>query len=703
MNRKNVLWQSFVLTVLIFCLGIVLNYGLDFLRINAIVDVMQEHELDRSAYQAEDLFAEVFEGNRCSAMSSRIAELKQEIRQVGEDLGSYSRFSFFKKKDFDYLKRRYFLLQLRFFSLIQKVNSECGDPYIPILFFYEIDDEASERQGFILQELSENFNEQLVVLSLDIDYEDEPLVGLLADYYDVDKAPTMIIDGEKFEGLTYESMLNSTVLGILTAPDPYAGDVDFTFTLNATGINESMLLQQVRAVVGNESADPFARADAMLMLGRITKNRTLICGSLAVYDEVHSSDPEVMALVYETSAAVGCGRNRKAFLAAAASEWKKAGNEFRASLDKSLSTGFVPELVFDANATTSNATVITGYNTPILPKPFSNVSKITMGGTEIIVGSEDLLLTQVDRVHRDWLGGQFANPFDAPLKVVFSEKNYYNASELREDIGWHEGARTKELVDHGISYAVGAGTLVARNGDRWFAVDDKGVFRFEVPVDKLYYPTTRFLHENLAVIMDTHGVNMLVEQAIRKHADFVMGCCDHPGKIYAAKYLSDHGIPVVCLTDKYVYLLLGHNATVLGSPPFSFGSNYVKIGGRPISITADDKVLAMNASDKTYALWYYQTPASYFSLIGGLDVDYFTIDDYNEMGGFIDYARSINATVIAVRVYNKNDYAAVKGWLEEDEAHQAVLFHSAAYPYGQVLFGEFPFQTTFDDPNPVAE
>ena len=37
---------------------------------------------------------------------------------------------------------------------------------------------------------------------------------------------------------------------------------------------------------------------------------------------------------------------------------------------------------------------------------------------------------------------------------------------------------------------------------------------FEVPLDKVLYPTTRFFSDDLAVIMDTHGVNMLVEQAI---------------------------------------------------------------------------------------------------------------------------------------------------------------------------------------------
>jgi len=64
-------------------------------------------------------------------------------------------------------------------------------------------------------------------------------------------------------------------------------------------------------------------------------------------------------------------------------------------------------------------------------------------------------------------------------------------------------------------------------------------------------------------------------------------------------------------------------------------------------------------------------------------------------------AREIGATVLATRIYYGEDYLAVKNWLDEDKRNTAVLFHSASYPYGQLLFREYPLQTTFDDPNPV--
>lgn len=207
----NIFVTSLLLTILIFITGILMNYGLDFVRINVISDVMLSHELSTESYVIEQEFINEFGGARCDVMAKRISSLKEEIRQVGADLGSYSRFSFFKKKDFDYLKRKYFLLELEFLNHIEKFNRECGQSVVPIIFFYEIDQEDSERQGFILQEVSKNFENSVVVITLDKDYADEPLVGLLALKYNVTKAPAVIINGFKREGLVYDKELSAII------------------------------------------------------------------------------------------------------------------------------------------------------------------------------------------------------------------------------------------------------------------------------------------------------------------------------------------------------------------------------------------------------------------------------------------------------------------------------------------------------------
>jgi len=693
MVRPGIIVGSFFLTVLIFALGILLNYAMDFVRIDTIANVMSQHELDTTAYLVEQEFTDSLGGNRCQIMNTRIAQLKEEIRKVGADLGSYSAYSFFKKKDYDYLKRKYFLLELRFLTLIEQLNKECNRPYISIIFFYEIDQDESERQGFVLGEISKEYAQEVVVLSLDKDYADEPLVKLLAAKYNVTRAPTIILDSEKREGLVGDEELRAIIRTLLKRADPYGQSHDFRHVLNAAGRDVGEFAQELAGLLErNLSAD--ARADIMLMLGRITQNDTLVCDSLPVYDAAitQAQNPEQQALLYETIASLDCGRNKRAFLREAARRWRQLNVSWRAKLDEQLASGSKVKLRFD-----------TGEIAPALAP--QDASRIIIGETAITLMPGDRVLTQADRVKRDWLGLQAEQSlFGDQILTTFSERLTYNASELREDIGWHEGGRMRELVNVGIVPVVAYGTLAARQRDKWYGTDEQGVFRFEIPRDKISYPTTRFLRDDLVVLMDTHGVNMLVEQAVRNNVSAVLSDCDHPGKVKAAKYLSDNGIPVACFPDKYAYLALGHNLQLIGSPPVrQENGSHIMLGGQPLSIAADETIVVMNGTDWPYALWYYQTPANYFSALRAavpLKLEFVQIADFNQMRSVVKRAEKLKAQVIAARVFNSNDYGELKRWLLASPHHRAVLFHSSSYPYGYLLLKEFPEQTTFDDPNP---
>jgi hypothetical protein len=693
MVRSGIVLSSLFLTILIFALGILLNYALDFFRIDTIADVIAQHELDTTAYVVEQEFTDLFGGNRCEIMGTRIAQLKEEIRKVGADLGSYSSFSFFKKKDYDYLKRKYFLLELRFLTLIEQLNKECNRPYITIIFFYEIDDDASERQGFILAETSKEYEQEVIVLSLDKDYADEPLVRLLAARYNVTRAPTLIIDNEKREGLVTGSELGAIIRTLLKRADPFGQAHDFRYVLQAAGRDVPSFATNLSALL-DQDLTSLARADILLVLGRITQNDAVLCEALPWYDRAvqETADVEQQALLYETVASLDCGRNKRAFLKEAASRWKAVNNTARARLIENLALSKKINLKFDASEIEPQLDTI-------------NASAMVIGETTIALQKGDRVLTQADRVKRDWLGLQMQEGlFGNRVLTTFSERLWYDAAELRADIGWHEGGRMRELVQAGIEPVVAYGTLAARLRDRWFAADDQGIFRFEVPLDKVLYPTTRFLRDDLAVLMDTHGVNMLVEQAVRNKVDAVLSDCDHPGKVKAAKYLSDRGIPVACFPDKYAYLALGHQIDLVGSPPIRVIGDRITIGGQPVTISLDETIVVMNATDQPYALWYYQTPAQYFSAVRAaapsLKLELVQITDFNQMHKVVQRAGQLRAKVIAARVFNSNDYETLKQWLQQSPEHRTILFHSASYPYGHLLLKEFPAQTSFDDPNP---
>ena len=211
-DKLTILGTSLLITVVIFAIGLLLNYSFDFFRINAVLDVMREHEIGAEAYLVQQEFVSQFGGNKCRVMEGSIHNLQEEIRKVGTELSTYGQLSFFKTRDFDYLKRKYFLLEVQFLTQLNSLSTDCGSQFIPILFFYEIDNDLSERQGFILSEVGKVYENQVAVLSLDKDYEDEPLVRFLLQRYNVTKAPTIIIGDEiHLEGLHYEKELDGII------------------------------------------------------------------------------------------------------------------------------------------------------------------------------------------------------------------------------------------------------------------------------------------------------------------------------------------------------------------------------------------------------------------------------------------------------------------------------------------------------------
>lgn len=707
MKPKNVLIMSLVLTVMLFALGILLNYGLDFIRLASINEVMNRHELSTDSYLAEALFSDVFEGNKCSVMNARINDLKAEIRRVGVDLNSYSRFSFFNRKDFDYIKRKYFLLELRFLSLITQINQECNNPYFPVLFFYEIDDDTSERQGFILEEASRNFEDALVVLSIDKDYEDEPLIQMLIQKYEVQTAPTLVIEDIKREGLVYAAEFEQIIKKKLNRADIYSEAINFTYVLNVLDMDTDKFLENSFALL-RENISVFAKGDICLVLGRVTDNDTLVCESLKYYDSAKPESDEENAVLMETIASIGCGRNRREYLLRASELWKKVGNTFRAKLDERLALNQQIKFEYDLS--------------PVQVAPYfpGNAEKMIIGSSKRVISGDDVLVSQVDRVNRDWLSYQiFFSPFYRAdrlellteyeldrnkLLSVFSERLTYNDSELLPELGWHEGARIQELRKVGFKHLTGSGTVVVRINNSWYAPDENGIFRFEVPIDKISYPTNRFLRDDVAVVVDTHGVNMLVEQAIRYNASFVIGCGDHPGKVKAAKYLSDRGIAVISFPDKYYSLLLGSNADVFGSPPIKYTGYTDIIGNRPLEFGLDEVFVVTDINSSRNSFSYYDTPSRYFRVLQNyypLNVHFVFMDDFDGMFDVTKKAREVNATVLGARVYSRDDYDAVKDWLAIDKSHRAVLFHSMPYPFGYRIMKEFPEQVTFGDVNPV--
>jgi len=195
LKKKYVLLVSFILTIIIFSSGIIFGWSFERYKSDVIYDELKHNELNTDSYLTEQEFIDNFGGDKCELLGTRVRDIQATTRELGYQLSQYDSSDTFTASDSDYLKRKYFIFEVRFLNLIKELNNDCDASYNTILFFYDIDDVDSEHQGAILDSFQTDDNYNPIVLSIDREYISEPLVDLLITSFGVEQ-PSIVINGE---------------------------------------------------------------------------------------------------------------------------------------------------------------------------------------------------------------------------------------------------------------------------------------------------------------------------------------------------------------------------------------------------------------------------------------------------------------------------------------------------------------------------
>lgn len=209
--KKQLLFTSAIIASFIFFGGLLLGITIDDLKVNDVLDPIKQNELDTESYLTEQTFLELYGGDSCELLTPRVQNIKTSINKINTELAQYVSEKSLNQKDYDYLKRKYIILEVRALNLVTNLIDTCDADYVPILFFYEIDHQDSMNQGFTLDLLREEYPEELLVLTFDKDYPDEPLIELLVTKYNITQAPALVIGDEAYEGYIDEQGLRKII------------------------------------------------------------------------------------------------------------------------------------------------------------------------------------------------------------------------------------------------------------------------------------------------------------------------------------------------------------------------------------------------------------------------------------------------------------------------------------------------------------
>jgi len=194
------------ITLLIFFSGFVGGYFLTSGKVSQLTEL--QNEIYTQSLSLDALF-DLASENLCDAkglipINNQLNELGNKLTIIEEDAS--------RSLEAQLLAEQYIALEVKHFLLINEINSECGEKYSTVLYFFSPDRvECSNcaAQGALLTEVKEQMPE-LMIYSFNWNV-DSPVIDRLLLDYDVDTIPTLVINGKKFEGIlgTQEIINNS--------------------------------------------------------------------------------------------------------------------------------------------------------------------------------------------------------------------------------------------------------------------------------------------------------------------------------------------------------------------------------------------------------------------------------------------------------------------------------------------------------------
>lgn len=207
-NYKKFLLISLGFSIIVFTAGLLLGISLDDKKVNDLVLNLNQNELNAESYNIEKDFIASFGGDKCSLSRPRVESLSEELGRIGSILTSYESSRVFESSDINYLKRKYFLLEIKSYNLFESLKEECNYNYTTILFFYDLNDVISLRQGSVLDALV-NMKPNVNIFSFDRAFKEDPAFETFKLHYNITSSPTMIINNKiRMEGLVdFEGLL----------------------------------------------------------------------------------------------------------------------------------------------------------------------------------------------------------------------------------------------------------------------------------------------------------------------------------------------------------------------------------------------------------------------------------------------------------------------------------------------------------------
>jgi hypothetical protein len=207
MVKRQLFVLVVLLLVLVFSIGIIVGRSLSNPELSDVNTFIKQSELTTESYLIEQELLAGLEKN-CDLAQLRLAGLSDELWQLGKLLGTETAQQDLGEANYDFLKRKFHLMQIKTYTLYHRLRQDCAVDIPVVLFYYSRQDPQSQEQGVFLDRLARE--QDVKVFAIEYNY--SPELRFLEEYYDIEQTPSVVANFERVRrGLTQYDQLAALV------------------------------------------------------------------------------------------------------------------------------------------------------------------------------------------------------------------------------------------------------------------------------------------------------------------------------------------------------------------------------------------------------------------------------------------------------------------------------------------------------------
>jgi hypothetical protein len=189
MVKRQTYLSIILLLILVFAIGIIVGRNAGNPELSDVNNFIKQSELTTESYLLEQ---ELFSGmeKNCDLAKLRLSALSSELWQLGKLIGSETAKQDLGEANYNFLKRKFHLMQIKTYTLYHGLNQDCAVNVPVMLFYYSQNDSNSEEQGIILDRLVKEFD--VKVFAIEYNYSQE--LRFLEDYYEISTTPSVVVN-----------------------------------------------------------------------------------------------------------------------------------------------------------------------------------------------------------------------------------------------------------------------------------------------------------------------------------------------------------------------------------------------------------------------------------------------------------------------------------------------------------------------------